>query len=414
MTEAAPAAGPIDATKRLALLDGVRGLALFGILIANMAIWTGYYFMGPEQRALVNNLAVSESVDFVLEWLVVGKFYGLFSLLFGIGFYMQLTRLEERGEGVARYMRRLFILLLIGLAHLLLLWLGDILALYAIMGFVLLLFRNASNRALIVWAAACWLVTIPWAVFMAYGNHSVWNWGWPLAVGVAERMGAEGFTNILGFYQGGDIANHLRGHPAEIVIRYIDLLDQMRFTKVLGLFLIGMWVGRMAIPSNPEAHRGLLKKVALWGYAIGLPMAALSAAALHGYVWDRSPEGQMARAIGYAFGVPGLAMAYGATAALAWINGRRWLLEFFAPAGRMALTNYIMQTIINSIIFIGWGFGYMGRVPFAIILVLTPIVVIIQVLYSRWWLARYRFGPLEWLWRTATYGKAQPIRLAAA
>lgn len=406
-------AGPIDASRRIVLLDGMRGLALFGILIANMAIWTGVYFMPPEQAHSVNDPAVLAVGDFLLEWLVVGKFYGLFSLLFGIGFAMQIDRLQQKGEGVGRYVRRLFVLLAIGLAHLLLLWTGDILTLYALVGFVLLLFRRVSDRALIGWAIACWLVTLPWAAYQAYTGYSVWSWGWPWAVSVAQVFDAELITtDMMGVYLSSDPSLHLRAHPSEAVMRMVDLVRQMRFTKVLGLFLLGLWIGRRAIAAAPEAHRHFLSQVMKWGYVVGLPAAALSVAAYHGHILDGTPDGAMVRAVGYALGVPALTLAYAATIARLWADGKRRFISLFAPAGRMALTNYVGQTLINSALFLGIGLGWMGRTPYWAILPLSILVFAGQTLFSRWWLARYRYGPLEWAWRSLTYGKAQPMRLA--
>src|SRR5687768_5999330 len=122
------AAGPIDSGERSALLDSLRGWALFGILIANMVAFVGFPFLDDAQRAATVGGKFDDIAELLIEWLIVGKFYSIFSLLFGIGFAIQLGRLEQRGEGVPRYLRRLAVLFLIGLAHLLLLWIGDIVA----------------------------------------------------------------------------------------------------------------------------------------------------------------------------------------------------------------------------------------------------------------------------------------------
>ncbi|WP_265569745.1 DUF418 domain-containing protein [Sphingomicrobium nitratireducens] len=408
-------AGPIDAAKRILFLDGLRGLALCGILIANMAVFSGWFFMDEAQRAALPMGGANRVFDFLLDWLVVGKFYGLFSLLFGIGFALQIKRLGERGEGVARYMRRLFILLLIGLAHLLLLWMGDIVALYALLGFPLLLFRNASDRTLLVWAAGLWLFTIAWSAFMILTEWFPWTAFMPTIREVGAAVGAP--MNGGGpyqFYTTATFGEGLRAHIPELLLRYTDLLYQMRYTKVLGLFLVGLWIGRHAIPSNLEAFRPLMKKVARWGLVVGLPMAALSSAITLGWIFDRTATGEFLGAVGYGFGTPALTLAYASLAGLAWSAGKNGLLTLFAPAGRMALTNYITQSVLNSVLFLGWGAGLMGKVPFVAVVPITLAIFFAQILFSRWWLARYRFGPLEWVWRSLTYGEAQPMRLAVS
>ena len=137
---------PTDASERHHILDALRGWALAGVLMANMVMFIGFGLSTPEQRTAALGSALDDISELLIEWLVVGKFYSLFSLLFGIGFTLQFGRLQQRGEGLGRYLRRLGVLLLFGLAHLYLMWLGDILALYAVMGAVLLLFRGAADR----------------------------------------------------------------------------------------------------------------------------------------------------------------------------------------------------------------------------------------------------------------------------
>lgn len=406
--------GPIDAVERIPFLDGLRGFALFGILIANMSIFSGWLLMNDVQRSAVSLGTPDHWFAFGLDWLVTGKFYGLFSLLFGVGFTLQLQRLETRRDGHQLYVRRMFFLLLIGLAHLLLLWIGDILALYAMMGFLLLLFRNASDRTILGWAAGLWLFTIAWAVIKLATGFSPWSAGWPLVVSAAEMAGVQlSPGGPLALYQTADLAMQTRHHLPEAVMRYIALFDEMRFTKVLGLFLVGMWLGRHRFVTELDQHRRLLAKVAAGGLMIGLPMAALSSAISMQLIMTEIPHAPVIGALGFAFGTPALTFAYAAIAGLLWCDGERFMMSMFAPAGRMTLTNYIMQTVIQSVLFLGWGFGLMGRIPLVAIVPISIAIFAIQVGFSMWWLERYRFGPLEWLWRSLTYGEPQPLRNGA-
>ena len=403
---------PISAGERSTLLDALRGYALLGILIANMAAFIGFYFVEDAERSRLLLSQFDDLSEFLVEWLVVGKFYSIFSLLFGIGFAIQLGRLEQRGEGVPRYLRRLFFLFLIGLAHLLLLWLGDIVALYALMGAVLLLFRNVGDKALLRWAVALWLIPIAWSALIHFGGVNLANPIYQHAEAGFIAMGFDLRQGPLIFFQTGTLADHIRSHRADVFFRLGDLVYQMRFTKVLGMFLIGLWVGRRALYANLDRYQPLLRRTAILGLSLGLPLSAAKAVLA---MWPgESPAIEFASEVAYVLGTPTLALGYAAGFALLWRKGRMGLLKWAAPAGQMALTNYLMQTIIQSAIFYGWGLGLIGKYGLVFVFPLSIALFALQVAYSRWWLARYRFGPVEWLWRSLTYGKRQPMRLENA
>ena len=404
-------AAPIAAGERSTILDAMRGYALLAILMANMVGFIGFGLLEDAQREALPLSQFDDLAEFLIEWLVVGKFYSIFSLLFGIGFAIQLARLEQRGEGVPRYLRRLFVMFLIGLAHLMLLWFGDIVALYALMGAVLLLFRRASDKALLRWAVALWIVPIAWSAMIHFAGvnpaEAIFEQGFAAlsALGITEK-------EALPVYRSADIGLHLRTHVAESLFRLGDLTYQMRFTKVLAMFLIGLWVGRRAIYANLDAHRPLLRRVAIIGLGLGLPLSAAKAVLSMTSGDDRAL--QFAEELAYCLGTPTLALGYAAGFALLWDKRRRGLIEWAAPAGRMALTNYLMQTLIQSAIFYGWGLGLIGTLGLAFVFPLTAAIFAGQVIASRWWLARFRFGPVEWLWRSLTYGRRQPMRREAA
>ena len=404
------AAAPIATDERSSLLDSLRGLALAGILVANMMVFTGYFFLDEARRGTTLFNAPDPVVEFLFEWLVAGKFYSIFSLLFGIGFAIQLERLEARGEGVPRYLRRLLILFLIGLAHMLLLWMGDIVALYALMGAVLLLFRRASDRTLLIAALLCWLIPIGWSAMIHFARIDPSEPLYGVAMAMFGALGAVA-DGPLAHDRNPDLLLHLRTHPAEIIFRYADLLYQMRFTKVLGMFLIGYWVGRRAIYAHLDQHCLLLRRVAWVGLVVGLPASLLKAIFT---MWPgEDPSIEFLAEAFYVLGTPTLALGYVAGVCLLWSAGRRCWFAWAAPAGRMALTNYLAQTIVQSITFYGWGFALMGKLGLIFVLPIAAAIFAIQVAWSAKWLARYRFGPVEWLWRSLTYGKAQPQRAIA-
>lgn len=402
------ASGPVGAGERSALLDSLRGWALLGILAANMMWFIGFGAMSDDQRGTMLLAQFDDVSEFFIEWLVVGKFYALFSLLFGIGFAIQIGRLEQRGEGTARYLRRLTILFLIGIAHLLLLWFGDILALYALMGAVLLLLRRTPDRRLVIWAVILWLVPIGWSAAIHFGGFQ--------PDGPFEAVGTAAVTSSgldlsrpLLFFREASYLDTLALNPGAIFFRIGGLVHEMRFTKVLGMFLIGLWIGRKAIYSNPEQWRALLHRAAKLGLAIGLPLSAAKAILL---MWPgERPAIEWAAEVAYCFGTPTLAIGYAAGFTLLWLGVHKAAVELAAPAGRMALTNYLMQTVLQSSLFYGWGFGLIGELGLVFVFPISIAFFALQIVYSRWWLGRFRFGPVEWLWRSATYGCAQPMRL---
>lgn len=407
-----PASGPVGVVERSALLDSLRGWALFGILVANMVWFIGFGAMPEDQRATMLLARFNDPAEFLIEWLVVGKFYALFSLLFGIGFAIQLGRLEQRGERPARYVRRLAILILIGAAHMLLLWYGDILALYGLMGAVLLLFRHVSDRALLIWATILWLVPIGWSAAIHFAGFAPDKPLTDAGMAAVTAAGLDLSQGALQFFRESSYWETLAVNPGAIFFRFSALVEEMRFTKVLGMFLIGLWIGRRAIYAQLDQYRPLLRRTAELGIGLGLPLSAAKALLL---MWPgEKPSIEFAAELFYVLGTPALALGYAAGFALLWTRRRRALLEWAAPAGRMALTNYLMQTLLQSILFYGWGLGLIGKFGLLFIFPIALLLFAFQTLYSRWWLARFRFGPVEWLWRSATYGRAQPMRIQPA
>ncbi|HEX8442700.1 MAG TPA: DUF418 domain-containing protein [Allosphingosinicella sp.] len=398
----------VAAAERVAMLDALRGFALFGILLANLM----GFVVGPapvSMRTVHVGAALAGPVEFALEWLVVGKFYSLFSLLFGIGFAIQLQRLEVRGEGTGRYVRRLVVLFGFGLAHMLLLWIGDILSLYALVGLALLLFRGASDRTLLVCAALLWLLPILWQATMSYAGFAPQQPLIDAAIWTFTQFGIDARQGPFPIWTSPDYLIHLRSHPGEILVRYHDFVEQLRPAKVLAMFLLGLWAGRRRIFADPGAHLPLLRRIAIGGFLLGLPLAF--ARAWLGAADGGSSARQLLEEVAYCVGTPVLALAYAAAFALLWSRSSGGRLTNFAPAGQMALTNYLAQTVLMCLLFFGWGFALMGRLHLGFLPLVAIAIFRLQLACSRWWLGRYRFGPLEWLWRTLTYGKAQPMRL---
>lgn len=396
------------ATQRTELLDALRGFALFGVVWSNYAVLSLWMFMEPADRDALSGSFLDASFQAFQTILVDGKFYSIFSLLFGIGFGFFLSK---GSDGLWRFYRRMFILLIIGWLHLRYLWAGDILFLYALLGLLLPLFRKISDRALLIAAAS--LILLPVAIDATVVlTHARFDPVEPL-VHILEasdaRYGDSTFDAFLASADGGWSAfreMNARGW----LFRFVHLVESNRPMKVLGLFLLGLWVSRRKLFVDVGSHAGLLKRICIGGIVVGLPGSVLMWWA-GAHVGHPPEPSSLLRTVSYAFSVVPLALAYATGFALLWRNARwRQRLLALAPMGRMALTNYLLQTIIALVIFQGIGFGWGTRMSAVKFEALALMVFVVQAFWSRWWLGRFRFGPFEWAWRSLTYGKLMPMR----
>jgi uncharacterized protein len=415
-TEAAvmPAAlGPVTASERIVELDVLRGIALLGVVIANVWLWfSGITFLFPGIRDELVRLSVDGVVFNGIGVLVAGKAMATFSFLFGLGFAVQMLRAEGRDIAMAPvYLRRLAVLLLFGAVHGFLLWYGDILMLYAVLGVVLLLVRRFTDRTLIV-GAALLLVAVPLALGAV-----------PLIMGVFGSSPPAPDLAVIAEGNAATLAAFRSGAPAQVFPANLEMLRYMYLSPqaigwsatTLGLFLLGLCAGRRRIFENVAMHRASFTRVAIWGLATGLVFSAGVAVMYVGHPPEAiaaQPWLALLMAALVTFGTVPLALGYIATATLL-LQRPAWQRRLgpFAPVGRMALTNYLAQTILCLLIFYGYGAGLIGRVGSAVALAIALLVFALQGAWSPWWLARYRFGPAEWLWRSLTYGRFQPMRI---
>jgi uncharacterized protein len=378
--------------ERIELLDALRGFALCGILLANILYWSGWIFMQTEQRIALAGESGVELQSFFHHAFVDGKFYTLFSFLFGIGFALQLERLTKRGlDGLRIFRRRLLVLLAIGLVHMVLIWDGDILTLYALLGLLLPFFRKWSDRSLAA-AAAVLIFAVP---SFGYWLFEVLGWRPHIAIfNEANRWFANWGGNpddAVSWLRREDLESYfkwvLSGWPFAIGTR----LESWRIPKVLGIMLIGLIAGRnIALGDFPG--RKILLTVLGAGAAIGVPLAIA-------YGLEDEP-GQ--NSLSSVLGTVPLAFAYAAAFALAWPWAKPVLSVFAAP-GRMALTNYLTHSLLGILLFYGIGFGLVGHLQPIGFYGVALAIVAGQIIFSRWWLSRFEQGPMERLWRAATY-----------
>ena len=404
---------PTPVSARLPLLDVLRGIALAGIFTVNLAVLSGYVFMTPGEMARLPTAAIDGPAALLIVWLAYGKFYSLFSMLFGVGFALQLESAVRDGDvRLRRFRRRLLVLLLIGLVHLIFIWDGDILALYALVGFVLIPLRRLSQRAALGTAAGLLCLPVVQQALIVV-SHGALDPGAPLLDMGRQWQVAMGFGADAEPYpvlKHAGLAEAALFQLSGFWFRYAGLLTEGRAFKVLAMFLVGMWVGRSGVLRDLEPWVPALRRVRAIALAVGLPAALLQAMLLlAGH--PRTSPWALLEAAAYALGVAPLAMAYAAHVALlsrrpAW----RDRLSRLIPAGRMALTSYLTQTLAGILLFYGIGLGLMGEVGPALWPPLAALVLAAQAAVSWWWLGRHPFGPLEWLWRRATYGPSWTLR----
>jgi uncharacterized protein len=400
---------PISLQERIEILDVLRGLAVCGILIGNVQWFSGYGMM-PESLAQQSPLA-DRITHFLVWFFVEGKFYSIFSFLFGFGFALQISRAKERGDLEASlFKRRLFWLLVIGLAHAYLLWAGDILSIYALMGFVLILFRKKTDSSLLKWALVLLMIPILtyillYILFVAFAP--------PEAVAKIDAAKINMWTEAVKTVPQSSYLQILTGYNLNYIVgRYASLILEMRPPKILAMFLLGLYAYRRGFFQNLSSHQPLIRRVLRYGLILGL-VGNIAFAALAGAeaVFPPSPAG-IAGVISYAFGVPALALFYIALVATLWQKAAwRRLLAFLAPVGRMALTNYLLQTVICVLIFYGYGFRQFGRIGAGAATLIALAIFLFQVLMSAMWLKYFSYGPMEWIWRQLTYRQRLNLRL---
>lgn len=477
---------PVAIRDRIQTLDVVRGFALLGIALMNVE-----FFNRPLGDLDAGMPAGATGIDFWAGWFVHvfvrGKFWTMFSLLFGMGFAVMLARAEQAGRGFfAPYLRRTLALAAFGALHFICLWTGDILFSYATGALLLMVVFYAKPQALL-WLGVLLLAcaagfgvagrlghALPWQPMLGFGipllllgvvAYALRRWplsglraaglalyllpSLAMAIGGAVMMGqppeaerdriqlAEAKTpeQKQAVAEAIEKRAERRGEHARELAEETRVMRGGRYAEatawraqsfvkhlgpnmgfafiVVGVFLLGAWFVRSGVMTDPAAHLRLFRQMAWIGIPLGLGMSLVAARIALTHVPGHN-DGPFQLATGLAFfgNLPACIGYLAAVVLLFHGRWRRWLAQL-APVGRMALTNYLMQSALGTLFFYGYGLGHWGM-PRAQQLLYVLAVFALQVLLSRWWLSRFRFGPIEWLWRWITYGTRPPLRLAAA
>jgi uncharacterized protein len=382
---------PVSPTDRIDAIDILRGIALLGVLAINVVNEFRVSIFEQFLPAPAPVSALDSAVQTVLTTAVEMKAFALFSMLFGLGLAIQYERLAQNPRRFVLLVRRLVILLVIGLVHLFLIWNGDILTEYSLAGLIVLpclwgprwLLATAAAFFLVLYLAMPLLPPIvPWPT-TAWIRHHV--------VEASEVYGSGGFPDILAF--------RIR-ETASLLPLHIAI-----FPRTMALFLFGMFAWRADIIRDPAKHGFLMLVAAIIGIVVGGSLTIAGASqALSGLGRAQFSIEELAAtllAIGYGGAILHFANTPAGKAMLAWA----------APLGRMTFTNYLAQSVIFGCIFYGYGLGLFGRVGVAAALVIGICVYVTQVLLSIQWLGYFRFGPVEWVWRTLMYGTPQRMQL---
>jgi uncharacterized protein len=400
------AARPVDSSTRLDVLDVLRGAAIFGILIYNIGALSGSEFVPGEGRAWSG---WDHRAAFLLEFFVQGKFYSLFSFLFGIGFAVFIERASQRGvDAVRLFRRRLLGLMLIALVHTTFIWFGDILLTYSLLGFLLVPFVRRSDVTVLHWAIGMLMFPIAlYAVLLVIVLAFV-----PAAPEGASRGGElpAFLARAIDSFQHGSYADVVRGNLAFTVAGIARRLILMFFPRMFGMFLLGLLAARRGVFADAGAHRPLLRRVLVMGLAVGIPCAFVGAWLGDSNVPRMPTPLGLVEVTAESIGTPALSLAYAAGLTLMFMQpiGRRVLLAL-APVGRTALSNYLLHSIVGVLVFYGIGFGLFGTIALVPSLLGAAAFFAVEMMASRWWLRVADFGPAEWIWRQFTYRRRFPL-----
>ncbi|GJL97171.1 MAG: membrane protein [Hyphobacterium sp.] len=404
-------AAPVSSSERITDLDVLRGFALFGVLIANivgLVVWN--YVTTEAQLEASSFRTLDRLVHFAVRLFVDDKANTLFAFLFGLGFYVQMSRLSERGvEFAGLYARRLLVLFVIGLIHLIFIWFWDILHLYAVLGFGLLLVRRASDRMILFWG---------------------------IGLAVLGRLVFDIIFDLAGFYE----AEAVDAISSEVAILHrqalsasgdywalvqefwtINWFDYFKGPLVgwalytFGRFLLGMWVGRKQWLHRAGDFLPGFRRVFFIALPLGLALEAVNQLGGIAALSGESFASDVLSGLTHMVATPLIAAGYTSGLVLALRTG--WGAKIFgvlAPVGRMALTNYVMQSfIIGFTLFgIGPGLDLMSHATVTIAMFIAVTGFSGQIIFSYFWLKAFNFGPLEWVWRALTYGNLPRMRKA--
>ncbi len=392
---------PVGDQERIQSLDIMRGIAVFGILLVNMKS-----FSGPDSpiRALSYEYfdePYNVWTNVLLEFFVQGNFITMFSFLFGFGIVLMAERAKAKNTRfVPVFLRRQFVLLLFGILHVLFFWYGDILIMYAIVGLLMLIFYRLNKKFLITFGFA--LITV-YSLFMTTLTYDYWSSGAAITYqSTQNELNEQEIVQSIEVYSDGTYLEIMK----ERIHEWGDLNRYFLFfiAGLLPMFSFGAYAAKKRTFTN----RGLWK---IWLLTLilgpGSKLLAVIFFPFKGEDWRY----ETAMSWGYEFGGAMMSIFYICSIVLLYRSGKcKRLFNYFQFTGRMAFTNYLTQSIIATTFFYSYGFGLYGEFGPLVGVIFACVIFSIQVLFSKWWMHRYYMGPLEWVWRSLTYGRKQRLK----
>lgn len=394
---------PVSSKERFIILDALRGLALLGICLANYPEFSLYTFQSTEAIGIMPTAGIDKIVRYLQYFFIDGKFYTIFSLLFGIGFSIILSNAQRKNaNGFRIFYRRMFVLALIGFLHLMFIWSGDILLLYALLGMLLPLFLKLSDKKLLRFSVGLIVFPVVVDTLAVIGGINLsetvvrWQRYYCGLYGITDDnfgiwlRDADSYGDVFQFLIQGAF------------VRLQEFIDGHRALKVMGLFVLGYYIGRNRLYANLEDRKTWLAKVFRFGFLVGIPTSFL-------YAWSGTnghPAGIVFHSLLYAVSIVPMGLAYVAGLCLLYIRHREaGIWKLLAAPGRMALTNYIGQSLIGMLLFYGIGFGLGASVGLVTTEAIAAGVFLFQIVFSIFWFRFCQFGLLEWIWRMLVYNK---------
>jgi len=387
--------GPVKPRERLVSLDILRGFALLGVLLGNLAHLYSGFFLAPHRPDGAGDFIARNIVTFLIQ----SKAQTLLTFLFGFGFANQLLRADERGEPIGGlYARRIVALLAFGVAHVCLLWWGDVLWTYAVTAPFLLLFLRTSDRVRLIAAIA--LILVPTILFAI---PSIYDHVFSLAT-THEAMDAHRKAFAVAIH-GSDHLELLKVQATWAPYWIAGGWPQY-FAWLIGNYLLGYIAGRRRWFANDGAdHLPAFRRLFWAGLVVGLATSIVYVFEIRGFELHSTFVHALIE-LNDTFDYVAIAFVYGCGIVLL-IQRPRWkrVLGVIAPLGRMPLTTYITQSLVCTFLIYGWGLGWIEWLSELGYLGLGLALFAIQIVVAQLWLRRFRYGPLEWLWRWAVYAK---------
>lgn len=407
-------ASPIEQKERIVLLDTIRGLAIFGILMVNMPLFFQPFSMmmqGAKPDSSVIHILSESFIKFFFE----GKFYVMFSMLFGYGFWIFINKTTSDGSSIIPvFARRAFFLFLFGLVHVVLLWAGDILVFYGLLGLLLILFRKVSDKGLVKWAIGLGLIPSIITAFMVlvfFLFFQIPQAREGMEAGIQQSV--EAINNLVARATQAYSQGTYREIIAIRLEEYKAILPGILFfyPVVLAMFLLGAWAARKKLISNYMDYLTFFRKAFWWGLGIGLVANSLYTYSYQFANMSKPDIWSLLSTFGHTVGGLSFCLFYVSAVVLLVSKGKfATFIKLLSPVGRMALSNYLMHSIICTFVFLPYGLGLFGKIEIWQGIVLTIIIYGLQIPLSAWWLKQFHFGPFEWLWRSLTYLKIQPFK----